>query len=189
VAEITPELEQACEQRDRTGRSAQRFKDFRYRTLKSWSQERRVVGKAEQLRGKANPRFVVTSLSSEQVRASALYRKVYCARGDMENRIKEQQLGMFADRTSTATMRGNQLRLWIASLAYTLVHELRRVGLPGSSLAKAQVGTIRTRLLKISGLVKLSVRRVRVALASAFPLQGVFEQALANMQRIYPLRI
>ncbi len=189
VAEIAQELEQAREQVDRTGRSARRFKDFRYRTLKSWSRERRVVGKAEQLRGKANPRFVVTSLSSEQVRASTLYRKVYCARGDMENRIKEQQLGMFADRTSTATMRANQLRLWIASLAYTLVHELRRVGLQGSSLAKAQVGTIRTRLLKISGLVKLSVRRVRVALASAFPLQGVFEQALVNLQRTYPLRI
>jgi hypothetical protein len=189
VAEITPELEQAREQADRTQRPARRFKDFRYQTLQSWSRERRVVGKAEQLRGKANPRFVVTSLSSERVRASTLYRKVYCARGDMENRIKEQQLGMFADRTSTATMRANQLRLWIASLAYTLVHELRRVGLQGSSLAKAQVGTIRTRLLKVSGLVKLSVRRVRIALASAFPHQGVFAQALIHLQRTYPLRI
>ena len=189
VAEITPELEQAREQVGRTGRGARRFKDFRYQTLKSWSRERRVVGKAEQLRGKANPRFVVTSLSSHQVRASTLYRKVYCARGDMENRIKEQQLGMFADRTSTATMRANQLRLWIASLAYVLVDELRRVGLQGGALAKAQVGTIRTRLLKVSGLVKLTVRRVRVALASGFPRQAVFEQALANLQRIYPLRI
>ena len=189
VAEITEELEQAREQADRTQRSARRFKDLRYRTLKSWSRERRVVGKAEQLRGKANPRFVVTSLSSEQIRASTLYKKVYCARGDMENRIKEQQLGMFADRTSTATMRANQLRLWIASLAYTLVHELRRVGLQGSSLAKAQVGTIRMRLLKVSGLVKLSVRRVRVALASAFPRQGVFARALIRLQRRYPLRI
>lgn len=189
VAQIAPELTQAREQADRTERSARRFKDFRYQTLKSWSRERRVVGKAEQLRGKANPRFVVTSLPSEQIRASVLYQKVYCARGDMENRIKEQQLGMFADRTSTATMRANQLRLWIASLAYTLVHELRRVGLRGSSLAKAQVGTIRTRLLKLSGLVKLSVRRIRVALASAFPHQEVFEQALANLQRNYPLQI
>jgi hypothetical protein len=189
AAEIAEPLEQAREQADRTERSARRFKDFRYQTLKSWSRERRVVGKAEQLRGKANPRFVVTSLSSEQIRASVLYEKVYCARGDMENRIKEQQLGMFADRTSTATMRANQLRLWIASLAYTLVHELRRVGLRGSSLAKAQVGTIRTRLLKLSGLVKLSVRRIRVALASAFPHQAVFEQALANLQRNYPLLI
>jgi len=189
VAEIAEPLEQAREQTARTERSARRFKDFRYQTLKSWSRERRVVGKAEQLRGKANPRFVVTSLSSEQIRASVLYQKVYCARGDMENRIKEQQLGMFADRTSTATMRANQLRLWIASLAYTLVHELRRVGLQGSSFAKAQVGTIRTRLLKVSGLVKLSVRRVRVALASAFPHQGIFAQARIHLQRTYPLRI
>lgn len=189
AAEIAQELEQAREQADRTKRSARRFKDFRYQTLKSWSRERRVVGKAEQLCGKTNPRFVVTSLPSEQIRASVLYQKVYCARGDMENRIKEQQLGMFADRTSTATMRANQLRLWIASLAYTLVHELRRVGLQGSLLAKAQVGTIRTRLLKVSGLVKLSVRRVRVALASAFPHQGVFAQALFHLQRTYPLRI
>ncbi len=189
VAEIAPELAQAREQMDRTGRSARRFKDFRYRTLKSWSRERRVVGKAEQLRGKVNPRFIVTSVSTEQIRASVLYRKVYCARGDMENRIKEQQLGMFADRTSTATMRANQLRLWIASLAYTLMHELRRVGLQGGSLAKAQVGTIRTRLLKVSGLVKLSVRRIRIAFASAFPRQAVFEHALINLQRAYPLRV
>jgi hypothetical protein len=189
AAEIAQELEQAREQADRTERSARRFKDFRYQTLKSWNRERRVVGKAEQLYGKANPRFVVTSLSSEQIRASVLYEKIYCARGDMENRIKEQQLGMFADRTSTATMRANQLRLWIASLAYTLVHELRRVGLQGCSLEKAQVGTIRTRLLKVSGLVKLSVRRVRIALASAFPRQEVFAQALFNLQRTYPLRV
>jgi hypothetical protein len=106
----------------------------------------------------------------------------------MENRIKEQQLGMFADRTSTATMRANQLRLWIASLAYTLVHELRRVGLVGTALAQAQVGTVRTRLLKLSGVVTLSVRRVRIALTSVFPLQRVFERALLNVQRTYPLR-
>ena len=185
---IGAELEQARQEAERTGRSARRFKDFRYRTRKSWSRERRVVGKAEQLRGKANPRFVVTSLARERLHASTLYRKAYCARGDMENRIKEQQLGMFADRTSTATMRGNQLRLWIASLAYTLMDELRRVALRETALAKAQVGTIRTRLLKLSGVVKLSVRRVRIALSSVFPLQAVFERALLNIQRAYPLR-
>ena len=189
VEAIAPELEQARQEVGRTGRPARRFKDFRYRTLKTWSRERRVVGKAEQLGAKANPRFVVTSLARERIRPSLLYKKVYCARGDMENRIKEQQLGMFADRTSTATMRSNQLRLWIASMAYTLVHELRRVGLRGTLLAKAQVSTIRTRLLKVSGLVKLSVRRVRVALSSAFPLQGVFESALLKLRRTYPLRI
>jgi hypothetical protein len=188
VRAIGSELEQARREREHTGRSARRFKDFRYRTRKSWSRERRVVGKAEQLRGKANPRFVVTSLPPERLSASTLYRKVYCARGDMENRIKEQQLGMFADRTSTATMRANQLRLWIASLAYTLVHELRRVGLVGTALAQAQVGTVRTRLLKLSGVVTLSVRRVRIALTSVFPLQRVFERALLNVQRTYPLR-
>jgi hypothetical protein len=188
VRAIGAELEAARQQAERTGRPARRFKDFRYRTRQSWSRERRVVGKAEQLRDKANPRFVVTSLAPERLKVRPLYTKVYCARGDMENRIKEQQLGMFADRTSTATMRANQLRLWIASLAYTLMHELRRVGLQGTTLAKAQVGTIRTRLLKVSGVVKISVRRVRVALASAFPLQEVFERTLFNLQRDYPLR-
>jgi hypothetical protein len=186
---IAPELEQARQEVERTGRPARRFRDFRYRTLKTWSRERRVVGKAEHLGGKANPRFVVTSLARERIRASLLYKKAYCARGDMENRIKEQQLGMFADRTSTATMRSNQLRLWIASMAYTLVQELRRVGLRGTLLAKAQVSTIRARLLKVSGLVKLSVRRVRIALSSAFPLQGVFEGALLKLRRGCPLRI
>jgi hypothetical protein len=106
----------------------------------------------------------------------------------MENRIKEQQLGLFADRTSTATLRSNQLRLWIASVAYVLVHELRRVGLQGTALARAQVGTIRTRLLKVGGLIRLSVRRVVVALSSVFPLQRLFAAALANVQRAYPLR-
>jgi hypothetical protein len=188
VRVIGAELEQTRQECERTGRSARCFKDFRYRTRKSWSRERRVVGKAEQLRGKANPRFVVTSLPRDRLSASTLYQKVYCARGDMENRIKEQQLGMFADRTSTATMRANQLRLWIASLAYTLMHELRRVGLAGTALAKAQVGTIRTRLLKLSGVATLSVRHVRIALSSVFPLQRVFARALHNLQRSYLLR-
>ena len=148
------------------------------------------MAKAEHLRGKANPRFVVTSLPPERVRARVLYERTYCARGDMENRIKEQQLGMFADRTSTATMRGNQLRLWIGSLAYTLVRDLRRLGLEGTSLARAQVDTIRTRLLKVSGVVRVSVRRVRIALASSFPLQAVFARALSNLQSAaYPLQI
>ena len=147
-----------------------------------------MIGKAEYLSKGANPRFIVTSLTRGQVGPKQLYEKTYCARGDMENRIKEQQLGMFADRTSTATMRANQLRLWIASLAYTLMDELRRVALRDTALAKAQVGTIRTRLLKLSGVVKLSVRRVRIALSSVFPLQAVFERALLNIQRAYPLR-
>jgi hypothetical protein len=178
-------LEEARQALERSGRPARRFRDFRYQTRKSWSRERRVVGKAEHLPGKANPRFVVTSLPPERMRASTLYTKVYCARGDMENRIKEQQLAMFADRTSAATMRANQLRLWIASLAYALVHELRRVGLAGTALAQAQVDTIRVRLLKIAGRVQISVRRVRVALSSLFSLQTLFERVLLNLRAAY----
>jgi len=190
VRAIGAELEAVRQQVERTGRSARRFRELRYRTKKSWSRERRVVAKAEHLRGKANPRFVVTSLPAERVRARVLYERTYCARGDMENRIKEQQLGMFADRTSTATMRANQLRLWIGSLAYTLVRDLRRLGLEGTSLARAQVDTIRTRLLKVSGVVRVSVRRVRIALASSFPLQAVFARALHNLQHAaHPLQI
>ena len=182
---IGGELEQARQGLERTGRPARRFKDFRYRTRKSWSRERRVIGKAEQLPGKANPRFVVTSLPKERIRAATLYKRIYCARGDMENRIKEQQLAMFADRTSTQTMRANQLRLWVASLAYTLVHELRRVGLAGTPLAQTQVDTIRVRLLKIAARIQQSVRRVRIALSSLFPLQALFERVRLNLRAAY----
>jgi hypothetical protein len=184
VRAIGAELEAVRQEARRTEGRARRFRNLRYRTRKSWSQERRVVAKAEQLGDKSNPRFVVTSLAPEAFAAQELYEKLYCARGDMENRIKEQQLGMFADRTSAATMRANQLRLWIASLAYTLVQALRRWGLQGTSLAKAQVDTIRLRLLKLSGLVKISVRRVRIALSSSYPLQDLFSRVLSNLQRI-----
>ena len=164
------------------------YGELEYRTHDSWTRARRVVAKAEHLPGKANPRFVVTSLPVARWAAAALYEDLYCARGDMENRIKEQQLGLFADRTSTATMRANQLRLWFSSVAYVLVETLRRVGLAGTALARAQVGTIRTRLLKLGALVSVSVRRVVIALSSVFPLQRLFAQALANLQRAYPLR-
>ena len=184
VRAIGRELAQVRKEAQRTGEKARCFKDLRYRTKKSWSRSRRVVAKAEQLGDKSNPRFVVTSLAASADPAPELYERLYCARGDMENRIKEQQLGMFADRTSTATMRGNQLRLWIASLAYTLAQALRRIGLRGTSLATAQVSTIRVRLLKLSGLVRISVRRIRIALASAFPLQEDFAQALRNLTEI-----
>jgi hypothetical protein len=184
VRAIGGELEAVREQAERTGEKARCFRDLRYRTRKSWSRERRVVAKAEQLGTKPNPRFVVTSLAATSSPAQLLYEKLYCARGDMENRIKEQQLGMFADRTSTATMRGNQLRLWIASLAYTLAQALRHIGLAGTALARAQVDTIRLRLLKLSGVVKISVRRIRVALSSAFPLQDVYATVLRNLQAL-----
>jgi len=164
------------------------YRELEYRTHDSWTRPRRVVAKAEHLPGKANPRFVVTSLAAERWAAAALYEDLYCARGEMENRIKEQQLGLFADRTSTATMRANQLRLWFSSVAYVLVETVRRVGLAGTALARAQVGTIRTRLLKLGALVTVSVRRVVIALSSVFALQRLFAQALANLQRAYPLR-
>jgi hypothetical protein len=173
------EQEQARLQCAATGKSARVFKELRYRTLKTWSRERRVVGKAEQLPGKANPRFVVTSLPTERFDARALYEEQYCARGDMENRIKEQQLGMFADRTSTNGMRSNQLRLWFSSAAYVLMNLLRRIGLKDTRFNRAQAGTIRTRLLKIGGIVKVSVRRIYVSISSAYPLKEIIAEALA----------
>ena len=133
----------------------------------SWSRRRRVVAKAEWTKDEANPRFVVTSLTRAECKASYLYEKLYCARGDMENRIKECQLDLYADRTSTATMRANQLRLWFASMAYVLLCALRRIGLHHTRFAKATCGTIRLKLLKIGALVRVSVRRIKIAMASA----------------------
>ena len=164
----------------RTGRAARRFKDFMWSTLDSWSRDRRVVGKAEVTGGDANPRFVVTSLKSSEVGAQHLYEAIYCARGDMENRIKECQLDLFADRTSAATMRANQLRLWFASMAYVLLCALRRIGLAYTQFADATCGTIRLKLLKIGALVRISVRRIKVAMASACPFQDAF--ALAHVR-------
>lgn len=187
ITEIAAELEAAKAQSKASGEPVRLFKDFRYRTHKSWSCERRVVGKAEYIPGKSNPRFVVTSLSADKIDARTLYEDKYCARGEMENRIKEQ-MEMFSERTSTATMRANQLRLWFSTLAYTLVNEVRRVGLAGTKMAKAQCSTIRTRLLKIGALVKISVRRVLIAFSSFYPLQNLFDQTLRNIQVAYPLR-
>ncbi len=164
----------AAAEQARTGAPARRFADFAYQTLKSWSAERRVVGKAEHLSKGANPRFVVTSLSTDEVGARALYEDLYCARGEMENRIKECQLDLFADRTSAATMRANQLRLWFASLAYVLVDSLRRIALAGTKLANATVGSIRLKLLKVGARVTVSVRRIKLAMASAQPWKAEF---------------
>ena len=135
-----------------------------------WSRRRRVVAKAEATQGEANPRFVVTSLARKACKAKYLYEKVYCARGDMENRIKECQLDLFADRTSTATMRANQLRLWFSSMAYVLLCAMRRIGLHDTALADATCGTIRLKLLKVGALVRISVRRIKIAMASACPV-------------------
>jgi hypothetical protein len=182
--ELADELAEAKKLYEDTNEPAKVYKDFRYRTLKTWSRERRVVGKAEHLPGKPNPRFVVTSLPKDRFAARSLYEDLYCARGDMENRIKEQQLGLFADRTSAATIRANQMRLYFSSLAYSLMNLLRHIGLRGTKLERAQCTTIRTRLLKIGALVKLSVRRVHVALSSVFPLQDVFTRMLENIRAV-----
>jgi hypothetical protein len=183
VAKIGRELKSAQREAGRTGRAARRFKDFRWSTLDSWSRKRRVIAKAEWTKGEANPRFIVTSLDRDKVAGQALYEEVYCARGDMENRIKECQADLFADRTPTATMRANQLRLWFASFAYVLVCALRRLALAGTELAQATCGSIRLKLLKIGAQVAVSVRRVKIALASSFPLQALFTLAHARLKR------
>jgi hypothetical protein len=174
VGEIEGELAAAQKQSQRTGKSARRFKDFAWRTRNSWSRERRVVAKAEWTGGEANPRFVVTSLAREEHQARHLYEKLYCARGEMENRIKECQLDLYADRTSAHTMRANQLRLWFASMAYVLICALRRIGLRHTQFARAACGTIRLKLLKIGALVRTSVRRIKLAMPSAFAYQAEY---------------
>jgi hypothetical protein len=169
AAMIEAELAQAKAMAEQTGRPARRFKDFNWSTLDSWSRSRRVIGKAEWTQGEANPRFVVTSLQRAEAGARHLYEDIYCARGDMENRIKECQLDLYADRTSAATMRANQLRLWFASMAYVLLCALRRIGLTETAFADATCGTIRLKLLKIGALVRFSVRRIKIAMTSACP--------------------
>jgi len=181
AAEIEAELLEAEAEAVSTGKPARRFKDFRYATLASWSRRRRVVGKAEWTKGEANPRFIVTSLSAAETNGRFLYEKVYCARGEMENRIKECQGDLFADRTSTATMRANQLRLWLASFAYVLICGVRRVGLAHTQFAEATCGTIRLKLFKLAGLVRISARRIKFALASTCPYADEWRLAAARL--------
>ena len=181
VEEISVELLQAEAEASATGKPARRFKDFRYATLDSWSRRRRVVAKAEWTNGEANPRFIITSLNKAETSARFLYEKVYCARGEMENRIKECQGDLFADRTSTATLCANQLRLWLASFAYALLCALRRIGLAHTQFAEATCGTIRLKLLKLAGLVRVSARRVKFALASACPYADEWRLAAARL--------
>jgi hypothetical protein len=169
TAEIKTELDLAAAKSRRTGRPERRFTTLMWTTRRTWSRRRRVVAKAEWTQGEANPRFVVTSLRRDECSAKYLYEKVYCARGEMENRIKECQLDLYADRTSAATMRANQLRLWFYSMAYVLLCALRRIGLHDTAFAKATCGTIRLKLLKIGALVRISVRRIKIAMASACP--------------------
>ena len=171
-----------------SGHAARRYLQFSYRTRSSWSRARRVVGKAEYLDKGENPRFVVTNLTALEWESQELYEKLYCARGEMENRIKEQQLYLFADRTSSATMRANQLRLWFSSLAYVILNELRAAGLQGTRMAQATCESIRLKLLKIGAQVRLSVRRVVFSMAGGYPDQDLFGRVLLNLQRAYHLQ-
>jgi len=187
IEAIAEELQQAKALHDESKKAARVFKDFTYQTRETWSRERRVVGKAEHLDQGANPRFVVTSLSGAEMQASVLYEDFYCARGEMENRIKEQQLYLFADRTSTATMRANQIRLYFSSIAYVLLHTLRSVGLKGTEMATAQCHTIRLKLLKIGAQIRVTVRKIWVSLASGHPYADMFAAAYRNLQAMTPL--
>jgi len=181
-AKIAPALQEACLACRQSGRAARVFRDFMWSTKESWSRRRRVIAKAEWTTLGANPRFIVTSLKPKRWAARALYEDLYCARGDMENRIKECQLDLYADRTSAHTMRANQLRLWFASFAYVLICALRRLGLAHSRLAEATCGTIRLKLLKIGAQVRVSVRRIKVAMASACPYANEFALAHARIR-------
>ena len=172
----------------KTGKAARVCGDFRYRTRESWPRGRRVVAKTEYLAKGENPRFVVTSLTAEQAAAQQLYETICCARGEMENRIKEQQLGLFADRTSTALLRSNQIRLYFSSIGYCVLEALRRLGLAGTKMARAQCTTIRLRLLKIGARIRITARKVWISLVTGYAWAGVFEQVYENLTRGEPLR-
>lgn len=179
---IDAELADAKQQFEATQQPARIFVEFEHKTLKGmWKKDRRVVAKAEHINGKSNPRFIVTSLDAENWEKQKLYEELYCARGDMENRIKEQFV-LFADRVSVSTMRGNQLRIYLSVIAYTLMNGLRRLGLKATTLATAQVGTIRLKLLKIGALIQVTVRKVWVRMASSYPYQALFSQVLQQLR-------
>jgi len=177
VAQIESELAEAETEHKALARPARRFKSFDWTTRASWTRERRVVAKAEWTEGEANPRFIVTSMHEDAIDARALYEDVYCKRGEMENRIKETQTDLFGDHMPATTMRANQLRLYFSALAYVLMCALRRIALAGTKLERATCATIRLCLLKIGAQITVSVRRVKVALASSCPWRDLFEAA------------
>lgn len=184
---IEPQMAEAQRQCQQTQKPARVFTEFLYQTANgSWSRQRRVLAKAEHLEGKENPRFVVTSLAAALWPAQKLYEELYCARGDMENRIKEQ-LSLFADRVSSETLRANQVRLYFSAMAYTLLQALRRLGLQGTDLAQAQCSTIRLKLLKIGALIRISVRRIHLLLASGYPHRELFARIYHQLQAV-PLK-
>ena len=192
VAEIKTELAEAETEHKSTGHAARRFKSFDWTTRESWTQERRVVAKAEWTEGEANPRFIVTSMHEDVIGARALYEDVYCKRGEMENRIKETQSDLFGDhmpattscrRRAFGTMRANQLRMWFSGIAYVLMCALRRIALAGTELERATCATLRLRLLKIGARVTVSVRRVKIALATSCPWRDLFNTAHQRLTR------
>lgn len=188
IEEIIEEILDAYDKFQRTLHPARFFRSFIYRTRDSWSRSRRVIGKAECLEKGDNPRFIVTSFS-EDYDGQWLYEKFYCARGEMENRIKEQQWSLFADRTSSNTMRANQLRLWFSSVAYVFLELLRHEGLKETTMKTAQCGTLRLKLLKIGAFVRITTRRIVVSLASGYPYERYFAIAYHNLKNAVPLRV
>jgi hypothetical protein len=179
---IQEAMEKAAEQFAQTQEPTRYFQQFSYRTLRSWSCSRRVIGKAEHLAKGSNPRFIVTSLSEEDFPSRFLYEQIYCARGEMENRIKEQQLALFSDRTSCSKMKANQLRLWFSTVAYLMLHLLRQFGLKGTQWARAQCDTIRLKILKIGAQIRISVRRFTLSISSSYPYQNSFLQVCQNLR-------
>jgi len=182
-------LRKAQRRHAETGKPARVFVEFSYRTRSSWSRRRRVIAKAEYLDKGANPRFVVTSMPKKQEGAQRWYEEFYCARGEMENRIKEQQLGLFADRTSTAHLRSNQIRLYFSSLAYCLLQALRELGLAGTKMARAQCSTIRVRLLKIGARVRVTARKIWISIASGHPSQALFAEVYHRLEQLPPVPV
>ena len=187
VERIKKQLRQACIEHTQTGKPARRFSSFWYRTRKTWSRTRRVIAKAEYTEGKANPRFVVTNLPATLYEPRALYEELYCARGEMENRIKEQQLYLFADRSSCSLMKANQLRLWFSAVAYVLMSEFRRRALRGTELSNANCQTIRLKLFKMGALVRVSFRRVFVSMSTGYPYRELYLSAYRALQLARPL--
>ena len=184
---IAREMAAARQLQQASGKAVRQFQELRYRTLESWSCERRVVAKVESLPRGENPRFIVTSVAVTEWEGRRLYEEVYCARGDMENRIKEQQLGLFADRTSSSQMQANQLRLYFSAFAYVMVQTLRRVGLVGTKLARAQCWTLRVKLLKIGAQIRVTTRKVWLSFSESYPYAALLRTVLARMQAL-PLR-
>jgi hypothetical protein len=184
VERIGQQMKKAAKRYAQTGKASRVYGHFRHRTLRSWSRKRRVIAKAEYLAKGRNPRFVVTSYSRKEYDAQTLYEQEYCARGEMENRIKEQQLYLFADRTSAHEMFANQVRLWFASVAYLLMSAFRRIGLRGTEMAKAQCHTIRLKLFKLGARIRVTVRRIVVSMATGCPYQSIFGAAYTNLEKI-----